>query len=175
MKQICYVIMFAAIAANIVFADDVSFTGEWLVEIDDAGDSGIAVVINEPEQVTWAMRGYSEVYTDSGLRMVQVGAGRQPKIVQYNFTIIPAGTFFDFDVNGSELTGSIIRQGTEKPILNGKIKGNTITFTVREILNEKDYSYSYTGELSNDYILFEVKASRDGGKPFKFTAKRVPD
>ena len=169
MKQIWRVIMLAAIAGNIAFANDAGFTGEWIVESDNDSDSGIVVTIDEPPKLP---AGVTQVFTDGSVFITGKGRVILPK-VQHAFTVIPAGTFFDFIVNGTELTGSIIRQKTEKPILNGRINGNRITFTVRETLRDNTYTYSYTGNLLNDSIQFEVRPPSNGGKPFKFTAKRL--
>jgi hypothetical protein len=165
MKQIWFAIMFAAVSVNIAFTDEVDFTGEWFVESADAGDSGIAVTLTEDVYRPGQIR---ETYRPDGtfVRMPPIG---KREVV---FVVIPAGTFFDFAVNGSKLTGTIVRD-TEEPILNGKISGNKITFTVMETIRENAYSYSYTGKLSDDGIHFEVRPPANGGKRFQFMAKRL--
>ena len=60
----------------------------------------------------------------------------------------------------------------EEPILNGKISGDKITFSIKETVNENTYTYSYTGKLLDDIIQFDVRPPANGGKPFKFTVKR---
>ena len=172
MKQVLCVIMFAATTGSIVFSDEMGFTGEWIVESNNDSDSGIAVVIEESSKLP---PGLIQVYPDGTALIAGKGRVALPQGAQYAFTVIPAGTFFDFTVNDSELTGSIIRQRTEKPILNGKISGDKITFTVRETLRENIYNYSYTGTLSNDRIQFDVRPSANGGNPFKLTVRRAPD
>jgi len=169
MKQVLFVMMFAAIAGNIAFAGDADFTGEWIVDSDDVSNSGIADVITEPKISSRVL----QTYPDGTVYIAGMGRVVIPT-VGYAFTVIPAGTFFDFEANGSKLTGSIIRKDTEEPILNGKISGDKITFTIKETIKENTYSYLYTGRLSNDSIQFDVIPPSNGGKPFKFTVKREP-
>ena len=79
---------------------------------------------------------------------------------------------FDFAVNDSKLTGSIIRNENEDPIFDGKISGNTITFSVRETVNGETYFCTYRGELSDDGIRFEV-TPKEGGKRISFMTRRL--
>jgi len=175
MKKIWIVIIFAAIAGNIIFAGDVDFTGEWFVESDNDGDPGITAVINEPPQMPYGAT-FTKMEPDGSISVYIAGRGGVTlQSAQYDFAVIPAGTFFDFEANGSKLNGSIIRGETEDPILNGKISGDKITFTIKETIKENTYSYLYTGRLSNDSIQFDVRPPANGGKPFKFTVKKEAD
>ena len=149
--------MLAAVSVTIAFADEVDFTGEWIVDGDDIGAAGIAGVINELSPTT----------------VSQFRTLRETSIKSYDFTVISPGTIFDFVANGLNLTGSMLRQSTEEPIFNGKIDGNKISFIVRETVGKNTYSYSYTGELTGDSIQFDVKPPSNGGKRFQFKAKRV--
>ena len=178
MKHIFLAILFAAFAGSIASADDIDFTGEWIVENDDAGESGITVAINEnlPPSSTSerVLRDHlGNPYIIDTLGRPQTPPPSPQPSRSYTFTVIPIGTFFDFAANGSKLTGSIIRGETEKPILDGKISGNRITFTVRETIGGRTHSYSYAGELSNDRIRFDVRPPRNGGARFQFTARRL--
>ena len=170
--------LLAAIMGNIASADDIDFTGEWIVESDDAGESGITVAIDEnlppgssSERIFRDALG--NPYTIDAFGKPQTPPPSPQPARSYAFTVISAGTFFDFAANGSKLTGSIIRGETEKPILDGKISGNKISFTIKETIAGKSYSYSYTGELSDDSIQFDVKPPSNGGDRFKFKAIRA--
>ena len=165
MKQVWFLMLFAAIMGNIASAGDIDFTGEWIVESDNDGDSGITVTLIEGVYRPGQSR---EMYMPNGTSVMVSPIG----IKEIAFAVIPTGTFFDFAVNGSKLTGSIIRKDTEEPILNGKISGDKITFTIKETVNENTYTYSYTGKLLDDSIQFDVRPPANGGKPFKFTVKR---
>lgn len=184
MKFVLLLAVFAGavvFAVNVAPADDVNFTGEWVVDSDEGG-SGITVTINVTETVdapqTWTPSGQVYIMPD-GTQIFRTptlnSKASTPRLSRksYNVTLIPAGAFFDFAVNGTQLTGFIIRGETEEPIFDGKINGNKITFTVREIIKEQTWSYSYTGELLEDSIRFDVKPPRNGGDGFKFTARRV--
>jgi len=143
--------------------------------MDDVGSSGIMV------DIQLAAPGAK---SDSSKPMVD--ASRRPGYItleelnlttlpdkSYSFKVIPDGTFFDFATIGARLNGSIIRDGTEDPIFDGKISRNKITFTLKEIIEGKTYSYSYAGELTDGVIRFEVKPPANGGDRFRFTVKRL--
>ena len=170
MKLIWCLLMFSAIIGNNTFAGVADFTGEWVVVNDDTSDSGIAGVVTEQQESLRVL----QTYPDGTVYIQGIGRGVVPT-VEYAFTVIPAGTFFDFAVNGSKLTGSIIRNGIEDPVFDGKISEDKITFTVKEIIQGKTYTYSYTGKLLNDGIQFDVRPPANGGKSFKFKARREPD
>ncbi|MCL2878495.1 MAG: hypothetical protein FWF13_06935 [Acidobacteria bacterium] len=173
MKHIKFVIILTAFAGTVAFAGSVDFNGEWVVDGDAVG-SGITAKIGNYETgdapLAWEPATSSGWITNQSMRSTQPGTSYRLR----NFTIIPPGTFFDFTVNGARLTGSIIRSEMEDPVFDGKVNGNKITFTVREIIKERTYSYFYSGEISDDGILFDVRPPRDGGAGFKFTAKRAP-
>ena len=161
--------IFAALAVGMLFAADAAdVTGEWIVGEDDVSGSGITVSIaaDQPGQQhpaqAWLYGGSLPPRSADILR----------KTISYDFTVIPVGALFDFETNGSKLTGALIRYGTEEPIFDGKINGNKISFTVKETVKGKNYSYLYRGELSDNGIRFEVTPT-NGGKQFQFRAKRV--
>lgn len=82
-------------------------------------------------------------------------------------------TTFTFKVVGDKLEGSISgRQGRENPIADGKISGDTVTFTVTMTRGDNSIKQNYTGTVSGN----EIKFKREGGQgqPREFTAKRVP-
>lgn len=74
---------------------------------------------------------------------------------------------FTFKAEGDKLTGSVTGRQGDTPIAEGKIAGDTITFT-RESQRGKQ---SYTGTVSGDEIKFKVQAGE--GAAQEFTAKRA--
>jgi hypothetical protein len=88
-------------------------------------------------------------------------------------------TFFDFEVHGSVVTGSKLGYPeTELPIIDGKINGDKLTFTIKEYIGERTdraKTYMYTGKVSGDTIKFSVAILLGQGIPPKKTyiARRV--
>jgi hypothetical protein len=82
-------------------------------------------------------------------------------------------TTFTFKVVGDKLEGSISgRQGRENPIADGKISGDTVTFTVTMARGGGDpIKQTYTGTVSGS----EIKFKREGGQgqAREFIAKRA--
>ncbi len=85
----------------------------------------------------------------------------------------PMGDFpvsFTFKADGTKLAGSTIGfDGSEVPIQDGKIDGNTITFTVTFDFGGMPFMLSYKGVVSSD----QIKMSGDAfGMPFEFVLKK---
>ncbi len=85
----------------------------------------------------------------------------------------PMGDFpvtFKFKADGTKLTGSTLGfDGAEVPIQDGKIDGNTITFSVTFDFGGMPFMLSYKGIVSSD----EIKMSGDAfGMPFEFLLKK---
>jgi hypothetical protein len=94
------------------------------------------------------------------------------QIVGQNRTVVRA--VFEFKVEDTKLTGSILGyQETERPILDGKVKGDKISFSMREYFGDRYVTYIYQGKISGDTIKF--KATRtDAIKMYvEFTAIRA--
>ncbi len=86
----------------------------------------------------------------------------------------PRGTqtlTFNFHVDGSTLTGSITTRRGDRPIENGKIDGDNISFDQDMNMNGNDMKITYTGKADGaDSIKFSRQA---GERPAQeFTAKR---
>jgi hypothetical protein len=86
----------------------------------------------------------------------------------------PMGDFpvqFKFKADGAKLTGSTMGfDGAEVPIQDGKIDGNTITFSVTFDFGGMPFMLSYKGIVSPD----EIKMSGDAfGMPFEFVLKKM--
>jgi hypothetical protein len=90
-------------------------------------------------------------------------------IVQGPMGDIPVG--FTFKADGTKLTGSTTGlDGGMVPIMDGKIDGNTITFTVTFDFGGMPFMLSYKGLVSKE----EIKMSGDAfGMPFEFVLKKA--
>ena len=81
-------------------------------------------------------------------------------------------TTFNLKVDGSNLTGTVSTgQGQEAPITDGKVSGDTLSFTVTVERGGNTIKQSYTGKVVGDEIQFK----REGGQgpAREFTAKRA--
>ena len=79
---------------------------------------------------------------------------------------------FNFKVDGEKLTGTMPgRQGQEVAIADGKVSGDTISFTVTREMGGNSVKQTYTGTVAGN----EIKFKREGGQgqPREFTAKRA--
>ena len=74
---------------------------------------------------------------------------------------------FTLKAEGDKLTGTMSGPQGERPISDGKITGDTISFTIEGQRGKQ----VYTGTVSGD----EIKFKREGGQgqPREFTAKRA--
>jgi hypothetical protein len=88
-------------------------------------------------------------------------------------------TSFEFEAHGSVLTGCKLGYPeSETPIINGKINGDKITFSLKEYFGERtdrSITYMYTGKIEGDIIKFTVVALVGIGIPpnTKYIARRV--
>ncbi len=75
-----------------------------------------------------------------------------------------------FVVDGKKLTGTVAGgQGEPAKIEEGKIDGDSVTFTVNREFNGNKMTWTYTGKVSANEIQFK----REGGRaPQEFVAKR---
>jgi hypothetical protein len=79
---------------------------------------------------------------------------------------------FTFKVAGDAVTGTMSAgQAGEAPIADGKLSGDTLTFTVTREMGGNSVKWNFTGKIAGD----EIKLKREGGQgqPREFTAKRV--
>ena len=74
---------------------------------------------------------------------------------------------FTFKAEGDKLTGTMSGQQGDRPISEGKISGDTVSFVVETQRGKQ----TYTGTLAGD----EIKFKRDGGQgqAREFVAKRA--
>ncbi len=79
-------------------------------------------------------------------------------------------TTFTFNMDADKLTGSISSpQGQPIAIADGKVSGDTISFTVSVDRRGTQVKQTYTGKIAGDEIQFQ----REGGQARAFTAKRA--
>ena len=78
---------------------------------------------------------------------------------------------FDLKADGNNLTGSMVGMGgREVKIEDGKISGDTITFSVTMEYNGNTRKLNYTGKVVGDSINFKTG---EGDRAREFTAKRA--
>jgi len=91
----------------------------------------------------------------------------------------PQGTMertFVFKVDGNKLTGettsSLLGKST---IADGKVEGDTFSFTITANIQGADLKLSYKGKISGDEIKVtsEVVGGDGGGQSYQWTGKRV--
>jgi hypothetical protein len=78
---------------------------------------------------------------------------------------------FTFKTTGTTVEGSITTQRGDTPIADGKIDGDTLTFSVsRAGRDGTPMKTVYTGKIKGDTIEFSVPGR--GGDPVTYTAKK---
>jgi len=79
---------------------------------------------------------------------------------------------FNFKVDGEKLTGTIPSgQGQEVAIADGKVSGDTLSFTVTREMGGNSVKFTYTGTVAGNEIKF--KRAGGQGQAREFTAKRA--
>ena len=78
----------------------------------------------------------------------------------------------DLKADGDKLTGSISNPQGETAISDGKVSGDTVTFTVTREMQGNTMKMNYTGKVSGDEIKFSVVREGGQGQAREFTAKR---
>jgi hypothetical protein len=77
---------------------------------------------------------------------------------------------FNFKADGDRLSGTLSGRQGDVGIANGKIDGDTVSFTVR--IGSNSFEQKYTGTVSGDEITFKSTWPLSGpGR--EFTARRV--
>lgn len=77
---------------------------------------------------------------------------------------------FTFKQDGATLTGTVSGRQGDTPIADGKVEGDSISFTVTRNFNGNEVKLLYKGAVSANEIKFTQQ--REGGEPREFTAKR---
>jgi hypothetical protein len=81
-------------------------------------------------------------------------------------------TTFVLQTDGGKLTGTMSVEGQQpSPIADGKISGDTVSFTATAERGGNTVKYTFTGTVAGD----EIRFKREGGpgQPREFTAKRA--
>jgi hypothetical protein len=90
----------------------------------------------------------------------------------------PQTITFDLKADGATLTGTVTTPRGDQKIENGKIDGDTVSFTTTMAMGDNTMTQKYTGKVSGDSIEFtrEMQGGAGGGGggrgPAKFTAKK---
>ena len=86
----------------------------------------------------------------------------------------PNGTMertFTFRQDGSKVTGKTVSSFVgESAITDGKVEGNTVTFTIDVKFQDQEMKLNYKGQISGDTIKFTVDAN---GNTIEWNAKKV--
>lgn len=79
-------------------------------------------------------------------------------------------TTMTFKADGSKLTGTVSGRRGDTEIQDGKIEGDTISFTVKRQTQKGDFTSNYKGTVAGDEIKFTMSM---GDRQSEFTAKRA--
>jgi hypothetical protein len=81
-------------------------------------------------------------------------------------------TTFTFKVEGDKLTGTVSGRQGDNPISEGKITGDTVSFTVKASFQGNEVKFLYQGKIAGDEIKFTRTREGGNGPGQEFTAKR---
>ena len=86
----------------------------------------------------------------------------------------PMDTTFQFKVSGEQLTGTVENRYGERPISDGKVSGDDISFTVNIDAGGNQMTFLYKGKAAGNEIKFtrERKGGEFGPAKVDFVAKR---
>jgi len=80
-------------------------------------------------------------------------------------------TTFTFKADGAKLTGTVSGRQADRPISDGKIEGNNLSFNLVYTGGGGEMKFTYAGVLASNEIKF--KRTREGGDTAQeFTAKK---
>jgi hypothetical protein len=80
-------------------------------------------------------------------------------------------TTFTFKASGAKLEGTVANQRGETPIADGKVDGDTISFSQTLSFGGNDIKMMYKGAVKGDMIEFTREV--EGRGPATFTAKKA--
>jgi hypothetical protein len=78
--------------------------------------------------------------------------------------------------DGDKLTGTVGSPMGETDITDGRVDGDTVSFTIVREMNGNSVKINYTGKVSGDEIQFKMQPAGGGGgrgSGREFTAKRA--
>jgi len=80
---------------------------------------------------------------------------------------------FNFKADGEKLTGTTSGMQGDVEILDGKLKGDELSFNVKMSFQGNDVKMNYKGKLAGDEIKFTRQREGSDRPPTEFTAKRA--
>ncbi len=85
----------------------------------------------------------------------------------------PQETTFNFKVSGMTLTGTMVNPRGETAISDGKVDGDSLSFSVNLNFNGNDIKLLFKGKVSGSEIKFTRQRDGGQGQVQEFTAKRA--
>ena len=82
---------------------------------------------------------------------------------------------FTFKVDGNKVTGDTTSSMMGKAAIeNGKIEGDTVTFTITGKFGDQEVKLNYKGKIAGNQITFtsEMAGGPGGGTPIQWVAKK---
>lgn len=80
---------------------------------------------------------------------------------------------FNLKAEGEKLTGTVSGRQGDNPIVDGKVKGDDVSFDVNVKFQDREMKMSYTGKLSGDELKLTRKVQGSDRPAQEFTAKRA--
>ena len=77
-----------------------------------------------------------------------------------------------FKQDGANLTGTIGSEGGELQIRDGKVSGDSVSFTVAQKIGNREATMTYTGRIAGSEIRFKVSLP-GADRSWDMTAKKV--
>ena len=85
----------------------------------------------------------------------------------------PIERTFTFKQDGTKLTGETTSTMMGKSaIADGKVEGDTVSFTITGKFGDQEMKLNYTGKISGNEIKMKSEAQGGGNPPFEWTAKK---
>ena len=80
---------------------------------------------------------------------------------------------FALKQEGAKVTGETVSTFTGKStITDGKVDGDTVTFTITAKLGDQDVKLNYKGKIAGNEIKFTSQMADGGNAPIEWTAKK---
>jgi hypothetical protein len=85
----------------------------------------------------------------------------------------PVERTFIFKQDGNKLTGETTSTLLGKStITDGKVEGDTVTFTITGKIGDQEMKLNYTGKIGANEIKFKSEAQGGGAQAFEWVAKK---
>ncbi len=84
----------------------------------------------------------------------------------------PQETTFNFKVSGDQLTGSVVTSRGERPIENGKVVGDDVSFTQTMEFGGNQVKLLFKGKVSGSEIKFTRQREGSDAPAREFVAKK---